>query len=182
MRAALATLSFATLFLLLACPAKSLYAQSGLDPFSSAPVNQLSTPGVTAGAAFLMDLDARFSKETVDGGGKVFATWFADDAVTLGNGKLPVQGRAAIAAGATWSPKTYQLSWTATAATLSPAGDMGYTWGHYDGRATNPDGQQTTTGGRYMTVWRKQKDGQWKVVLEASNDEPAGAGECCRIP
>ena len=157
-------------------------AQSGLDPFATSPVNQLATPGVTAGAAFLMDLDAKFSKETGAGGGKVFATWFAEDAVLLGDGKLPVQGHAAIASGATWTTRTYKLTWAPTAAMLSPAGDMGYTWGHYDGSATNPDGQTTTKGGRYMTVWKKQPDGQWKVVLEASNNEPAGAGECCKIP
>jgi ketosteroid isomerase-like protein len=59
---------------------------------------------------------------------------------------------------------------------------MGYTWGHYEGSALNPDGQRSTTTGRYMTIWRKQANGEWKVVLDASNDEPAGAGECCKLP
>jgi ketosteroid isomerase-like protein len=36
--------------------------------------------------------------------------------------------------------------------------------------------------GRYITIWKKQADGEWKVELDASNDEPAGAGECCKLP
>jgi uncharacterized protein (TIGR02246 family) len=162
--------------------AQPLFAQASLDPFATPPAapSQLTTPGLSSGAAFLFDLEAKFARATAQGGGAAFSTWFADDAVTLSNGKAPVVGRAAIAAGATWSPKTYQLTWTPTSGQL--AGDMGYTWGHYEGTAITPDGQRSTTTGRYLTIWKKQSDGQWKVELDASNDEPAGAGECCKLP
>jgi ketosteroid isomerase-like protein len=33
-----------------------------------------------------------------------------------------------------------------------------------------------------MTVWRKQPDGNWKVVLDAGANEPAAAGDCCKVP
>jgi uncharacterized protein (TIGR02246 family) len=167
------------LFLFLAGPA--LYAQAPLDPFSTPPAaNPLSTPGLSAGAAFLFDLEAKFARATAEGGGKAFASFFAEDAVTLSNGKAPVVGHAAIAAQATWSPKSYQLTWTPTAGQLS--GEMGYTWGHYEGTSITPDGQRVTTAGRYMTIWKKQANGEWKVELDASNEEPAGAGECCKLP
>ena len=39
-----------------------------------------------------------------------------------------------------------------------------------------------TTSGRYITIWRKQPDGNWKVVLDAGANEPAGAGDCCKLP
>jgi ketosteroid isomerase-like protein len=39
-----------------------------------------------------------------------------------------------------------------------------------------------TTSGRYMTIWRREPDGSWKVILDASSNEPAGAGDCCRLP
>lgn len=65
---------------------------------------------------------------------------------------------------------------------MSPAGDMGYTWGHYEGRSKDPDGNARVTAGRYFTIWRKEPDGSWKVVLDASNEEPPEAGDCCRIP
>jgi len=39
-----------------------------------------------------------------------------------------------------------------------------------------------TTNGRYMTIWRRNTDGKWQVVLDAGANEPVGAGECCKLP
>ena len=151
----------------------------GGDP--AAP-NPLVDTTVKPGKAILFDLEARFSKATAEGGGKAFSSWFATDAVTLSNGQAPVHGRDAIAKQATWSPKDYQLIWTPTDAVMSATGDMGYTWGHYEGRSKDADGNTRVTTGRYLTIWRKETDGNWKVVLDSSNEEPAGAGDCCKLP
>ena len=102
--------------------------------------------------------------------------------MSLANGQAPVRGQAAIAKQANWSPKDYQLLWTPTDGVMSPAGDMGYTWGHYEGHSRDADGNSKVTTGRYLTIWRKEKDGSWKVLLDASNDEGAEAGDCCKIP
>ncbi|HEY0786253.1 MAG TPA: DUF4440 domain-containing protein [Acidobacteriaceae bacterium] len=167
---------------LLLCSLASLplHAQKALDPFAALPANQLATPNISSGTAFLFDLEAKFARATAEGGGAAFAAWFADDAVTLSNGKAPVTGHSAIAAQATWSAKAYQLTWTPSGGQL--AGDMGYTWGHYEGHSLGPDGQKSSTTGRYITIWKKQPGGDWKVELDASNDEPAAAGECCKLP
>ena len=116
------------------------------------------------------------------GGGATFAHWFADDAVTLNNGKPAVQGRGNIAASATWKPADYQLTWLPQGASMGPSNDMGYTWGSYEGRARDNNGQPVTTAGRYITIWRKQTDGQWKIALEASADDAPAAGACCALP
>ena len=59
---------------------------------------------------------------------------------------------------------------------------MGYTWGHYEGSSTDANGNPVKTSGRYMTIWRREKDGTWKVVLDAGANEPADAGACCKVP
>jgi len=144
--------------------------------------NPLADTSVTPGKALLFDLEAKFAKATAEGGGKAFASWFADDGMTLSNGQAPVHGRDAIAKQATWLAKDYQLVWTPTEAIMSPAGDMGYTWGHYEGRSRDTDGNSKVTTGRYLTIWRRSQDGSWKVMLDASQEEPAGAGDCCKLP
>lgn len=149
---------------------------------TDAPPNPLSDTSVSPSKALLFQLEATFAKDTAQGGGAAFAKWFADDAVTIANGQQPVRGRDAIARSANWSPSAYQLTWTPTDAVMSPAGDMGYTWGHYEGRSKDADGNAKVTAGRYFTIWRKEPDGSWKVVLDASNQEPPDAGDCCRIP
>jgi ketosteroid isomerase-like protein len=155
----------------------------GLPPGASASApNPLSDTSLKPGKALLFDLEAKFAKATAEGGGKAFATWFAEDGVSLGNNEAPVHGRDAIAKQATWTAQNYQLLWTPTDAVMSPLGDMGYTWGHYEGHSRDSDGNPKVTTGRYLTIWRKEPDGSWKVLLDASQDEPAGSGECCKVP
>jgi ketosteroid isomerase-like protein len=161
-----------------------LHAQLALDPLAgqTPAANPLSDPSVSPGSAFLFDLEAKFAHATATGGGKAFASFFADDAVTLANGKPPVIGRSAIAEQATWLPSQYQLTWTPDGGRMSEAGDMGFTWGHYEGDAKDQNGSPIVTSGRYFTVWKRQPDGSWKVALDASNTEPANSGDCCRLP
>lgn len=154
-----------------------------LDPLAKPQSSaQFTDPAENPGRAFLFDLEARFARATAEGGGPAFASYFAEDAVTLSNGKGPVSGHAAIAAGTTWSPKDYQLTWTPQGGQMSPSGDMGFTWGHYAGRSKDRNGNPVVSNGRYMTIWRKQADGAWKVVLDSSNDEPPAAADCCKLP
>jgi ketosteroid isomerase-like protein len=155
-----------------------------LEPPSTASTapNPLADPTVNPDKALLYDLESKFAKDVLEKGGAGFAEWFADDGVALGNGAAPLIGRVAIAKSANWSPKAYQLTWTPTAAVMGPSGDMGYTWGHFEGHSKDAQGNPVTTTGRYMTIWRRNADGKWQVVLDAGANEPAGAGECCKLP
>lgn len=144
--------------------------------------NPLMDPTAKPGKVLLFDLEAKFAKDTKDRGGAGFASWFAEDGVALGNGQPPVIGRVAIEKSANWTPQAYQLTWTPTDAQMGPSGDMGYTWGHFEGRSKDANGNPVLTSGRYMTIWRKQADGSWKVVLDAGANEPAAAGDCCKLP
>jgi ketosteroid isomerase-like protein len=146
---------------------------------ASSPVTQ---PNLSPGVLLLLELEGRFSQSVASGGGKAFGTWFADDAVTLNNGKPAVLGRTAIAAQAQWAPGTYQLSWVPQGAQMGPSNDMGFTWGHYEGRSKDKNGEPVVISGRYFTVWKKLPDSSWKVVLDASSNEPPETGECCVLP
>lgn len=173
------TLPAILLCLCVFCPIAG--AQLPLD--SPAPAdNPFTNPGLTPEITFLYGLEAKFARDTAQGGGAAFAKWFAPDAVTLSNGKAPVIGQAAIAASTNWTPAQYQLTWTPDGARMSAAGDMGFTWGHYEGRSKDRDGTPIVTTGRYMTVWKKQPDGSWKVELDASNQEPPAKEDCCKLP
>jgi len=152
------------------------------DSLSASAPNPLSDPTVKPGKMLRFDLEARFAKDVAERGGAAFADWFAPDGVVLGNGQQPMVGLVAIVKSANWSPRDYQLTWTPTDAVLGPSGDMGYTWGHFEGHSKDANGNPVTTSGRYMTIWRKQPDGGWKVVLDAGSNEPANSGDCCKLP
>lgn len=172
----------AMLALLLSPMVAVLHAQ--LDPLThpSGAASPLTQPTLSPGVLRLMQLDAEFSKATAAGGGKAFASWFADDGVALNNGKAPVLGKVRIAADASWEPTQYVLQWQPSGGQMGPSGDMGFTWGHYDGRSYDRHGASIVTAGRYFTVWKRTADGAWKVAMDASANEPPAAGDCCALP
>jgi ketosteroid isomerase-like protein len=152
------------------------------DANAQAAPNLLTDPTAKPGKLLLFDLEARFAKDVQERGGAGFAAWFAEDGVLLGNGAAPAMGRVAIAKSANWESKAYQLTWTPVDAVMGPSGDIGYTWSHYEGRSRDANGNPVTVSGRFITIWRKEADGKWKVVLDAGADEPPSAGDCCRLP
>jgi ketosteroid isomerase-like protein len=158
------------------------WAQLPEPGVSSGAPNPLTDSTVKPGKMVLFDLEARFAKDVLEKGGAGFAEWFADDGVALGNGAAPLIGKVAIVKSANWSPKDYQLTWTPTDAMMGPSGDMGYTWGHYEGRSKDANGNPVLTSGRYITMWRKGADGSWKVVLDAGANDAPTAGDCCKLP
>jgi ketosteroid isomerase-like protein len=156
-----------------------LQVPSATTPGSESPT--LADPAFSSDTQVLIDADKRFAADVLKGGGAVFVSWFADDAVTLSNQKATVQGKSAITSQATWKPDDYQLTWTPDGARIGPSRDMGVTWGRFEGRSRDHQGNPLVTSGRYITVWRKDKSGQWKVVLDASNDAPPDTGACCSV-
>jgi ketosteroid isomerase-like protein len=153
------------------------------DSGAAAPApNPLTDATASPGKVLLFNLEARFAKDVAERGGKAVVDWFAPDGVLLGNGQPPVVGKVAIAKTMTWSAKDYQLTWTPTDAMMGPSGDMGYTWGRFEGHSKDANGNAVNTSGRYITMWRKEPDGEWKVVLDAGANEPPGSGDCCRLP
>jgi len=61
------------------------------------------------------------------------------------------------------------LLWTPLGGGVSASGDLGYTYGTYEFRSRDEDGKLGSTYGKYATIWRKQSDGSWKVVLDMGN-------------
>lgn len=158
----------------IAAPIRPAYSQaSPQTPAASNPhqLIPLATPSVSPAVLELMRLEGDFEKAVEKGGGKAFAAWFAEDGITLNNGRPAVQGQRAIAAQAAWDPKDYQLMWYPEGAQMGPSGDSGFTWGHYEAHGHDAKGQPTVSSGRYITFWKKV-NGTWKVALDASANEP----------
>jgi ketosteroid isomerase-like protein len=181
-RCRLAVRGWALTALIWGVAAAAAWGQLPLPGSQSPAPNPLTDTTSTPGKALLYNLEAQFARTVAERGGAGFASWFADDGVVLGNAKPAVVGKVAIEKSANWSAKNYQLTWTPSGAWMNAAADSGYTWGQYEGRSKDANGNPVTITGRYMTVWGKQADGSWKVELDASADQPPAAGDCCTLP
>lgn len=95
---------------------------------------------------------------------------FMSEETTLLRDK-PYSGLQAIRANVAgdFTDPTFSLTWDPESAVLLESGQMGYTSGHYVASGTNPDKKPYKSGGQYITVWKKQKDGSWKVLFDAGS-------------
>jgi ketosteroid isomerase-like protein len=55
---------------------------------------------------------------------------------------------------------------------IDVSGDLGYVLGTVTLAIPNPNAQATTTLVRYVTVWRRQPDALWRLVVDISNRDP----------
>jgi len=125
--------------------------------------------------AALMQADQAWfdSHENVD----KFLTFLADDAVFMPADAPLARGDAI---GATWEHLLalpgFHLVWQATSAQVAEAGDLGYTLGTYE-LTVEQEGVPAVTVGKYVTLWKKQPDGSWKVAVDCFNADapPPGA-------
>jgi ketosteroid isomerase-like protein len=70
------------------------------------------------------------------------------------------------------TPASATLTWKPSFASASAAGDLGYTWGRYEYRDRAADGRPVVETGTYVTIWRRQADGTWRVALDGGQPDP----------
>ena len=116
----------------------------------------------------LLAVDREWSRTTRDP--DKFTSYFASDASVYPPGMPVLTGTAAIRkAFADLTASGTSLRWTATKADVSASGDLGYTAGTYE---MTMAGLSET--GKYVTTWKKQRDGAWKVSDHIFNADRAG--------
>ncbi len=118
----------------------------------------------------MVDTDNAFSDASAkDGMKKAFLEYVADDAVLLRPGYLPIVEGDVIQFLKAQEDTSFTMTWVAKGADMSAAHDLGFTYGVYTVKT-----KDTTMMGTYLSIWRKQKDGKWKFVLDTGNQ---GTGE-----
>jgi len=128
----------------------------------------------SSGADTLRKLEADFLKAAAEKGSQGYMSYYAEDAVELPNGADMIQGKESIAKSMSFlDQKDNQLTWTPLHADMAASGDLGYTFGTYEFRSKDKDGKPTVEYGKYASVWKKQKDGSWKVVMDMGNASPS---------
>lgn len=108
----------------------------------------------------LVDAERKFAQSAQDKGTRAaFLDYLAPDGVVFRPG--PVNGQEV------WSKRAetgFDLVWQPTFAAIARSGDFGYDTGPAKWRAKK---EGNFTGfGHFISIWKKQKDGAWKVALD----------------
>jgi len=112
----------------------------------------------------VVDAERAFARMSVEKGTRdAFLANLSDESIIFRpnavRGKAWFEGRPPVAGLLTWEPEF---------ADIASSGDLGYTTGPYESR---PAGQASSFG-HYMTLWKKQKDGSWKIAVDYGISHP----------
>jgi ketosteroid isomerase-like protein len=155
----------------------ALFATAAKPAYDGPPLSFAYAPSLESvhdTADTLRQMEAEFMKATGERGSQGYISYYADDAVEVPNGAPLIQGKVNIAKTMGFlDEKDNQLTWTPVGADISASGDLGYTYGTFEFRSKDRDGKPVVDHGKYASIWKKQKDGSWKVVLDMGNTSAA---------
>lgn len=129
-------------------------------------------PDPAAGQAALMAADVAFDSAVATSRTDAWVSFFADSGRQTDRHGDFVIGHDAIRAHMSGflGDTTYQLRWKPDHARISGDGTLGYTMGRSETWKRQGDSSVVVGRSRYLTVWRKQADGSWKVDADIGTD------------
>ena len=135
---------------------------------------QTPAPNLQAAADQIVKSDAAFAQSVAEKDRTKFLSFIAEGTTFNGGAANELHGRDAVmkAWGDFFAPDGPTLSWTPTKGEVIGAGDVGYTTGRSVFRQRDASGKVTERRGQYVTIWRKQPDGSWKVVFDTGSTLP----------
>lgn len=124
-------------------------------------------------AQLITQLDRDFDAATAEKGVDGWVSYFADNGSMLGQADKPITGHAAIRETMTemFANPNFSLRWQPTKAEILIPGFMGYTVGKFQRHAVNKAGKKTLLTGTYVSIWKKQPDGAWKIILDTGSPD-----------
>jgi uncharacterized protein (TIGR02246 family) len=97
---------------------------------------------------------------------------YADDAVVMMPNEPQSRGRAAIEQGFTGFLSQVSLTdGTFVTGDVMVSGDVAVETGTFAWTLVAKDGTEMKDNGKYVTVWKRQADGAWKIVRDINNSD-----------
>ena len=156
--------------LLLALSASGCALLGSADSAVADPTAGKERSGLEREADLLLEADRAFAARSLEvGAPQAFAQFFDEDGMQIGPVGEPVVGaervRVSMAAG-----PAIVLSWEPRFAEVFGGGKWGWTWGDWQAHEPGAGGRRVAQG-RYVNIWKKQSDGDWKVRMDMGSAE-----------
>lgn len=141
---------------------KSMLVAVGLAAFG-VTLYQTLPPAAPASEAAVRQADETWAKAVAAKSVEQTLAMYDPDAVTAGSAMFPARGVAAFRSSwaSVFAQPGFNLTWRMDAVVVLESGSIAYSSGRWS--STGPD-----VTGPYLAVWRKQPDGQWKVLIDAA--------------
>lgn len=125
---------------------------------------------IEKGKESLKAADREFSKLSEKKGMvEAFLSYADNNAVILRDNTMPIVGIDAVKAFISEGNNDFTLVWEPLFADISNSLDLGYTYGTYILTFKDSENKEQQAKGTYLTIWKKDKEGNWKWVLDNGN-------------
>lgn len=133
-------------------------------------VTALPTVDMKAALTTLLAADRAFATATQEKGSAVaYEPLLTDDVRLVRASRQPALGREAARALLAENPQP--TTWEPLGGGMARSGDLGYTYGFVKRHEDGPESAWINTS-NYLRVWRKEKDGPWKLAFEVFSPRP----------
>ena len=134
-----------------------------------------SLPPVVDAAAIrhaIEQANGKYVDAMTRGDSAVLVASYTDDAVLMSSGEPAHRGHGEIGAAIAKQIQSAKVSNAkVNTANVDVAGDYAIETGSYEVTVTPKGGKPTPDKGKYVTVWKKQADGSWKVYRDITNSD-----------
>jgi ketosteroid isomerase-like protein len=126
--------------------------------------------------AYIRSAGPRFITAFNAGNSSGVSSFYTDDAVMLTSNAPMARGPAGIGSAYNSFLTSMHPVLNFAPDRIVQSCDMAYEYGHYTMQVTPPGGSAQSDQGNYVTVWRRQPNGDWKIVADSVNSSVPMAG------
>lgn len=141
--------------------------------FTKGPISATDTSGLQSldAAKDLIEAERLFNQAAAVDGARGWAKYFLVEGCMLTKSGDPIRGQEAIeqAMGQFFSLKHLVFTWEPSHAEVSKDKSLGYTYGRYHRRYQDREDQIVEEKGMYMSVWKRDASGNWRVAADIGN-------------
>jgi len=121
--------------------------------------------------ATLIEMEHSFCNAASEEGAIGWARYFSESGVMLNKSGNPIKGAKTIenAIRPLFSLAELSFTWEPMTADVSDDGTLGYTYGVYNRTYLDEKGEKVEEKGMYMTIWKRQSDGNWLIAADVGN-------------
>jgi ketosteroid isomerase-like protein len=165
--------------LLFPAPARNL---SQSEPASIAQSSASSSPSEKTGGTqaleqLLRDLDTKWAKAAATKDVEQTIAFYSDDAVVFPPNATSAATKEAIRNGwkEMFASPGFVIGWQPTRVQVAKSGGMAWVSGTYELTMNDANGKPSNDRGKYLEVWEKQTDGNWKCTADMWNSNLAAS-------
>ena len=161
--------------LLFPAPARNFSQREPVSISQSSPSPSEKPSGVEQ---LLRDLDAQWAKAAAAKDVEQTIGYYSDDAIVLPPNATSAATKEAIRN--VWkdmfASPSLVISWQPTRVQVGKSGEMAWVRGTYELTMNDASGKPIDDRGKYLEVWEKQTDGNWKCAADMWNSDLAASG------